>query len=150
MLHFLCAKTAEYLPWILRAGTTSRSLETEMASRASTIPNAPVSSLGVSVCRYGSVLWSRVAHGGPQRSLADCKVPGLQRAAEVVWYFHVFAARVKCSHPDAPANVGRASLGDETSLPGTVITRQPWRNRLRSVCEVSTNLSDARLIDSSN
>ena len=39
-------------------------------------------------------------------SSADCEVASLQRAAEIVWCFHVFAARARCCDPDVPANVG--------------------------------------------
>ena len=69
-------------------------------------PDAPERTLSISVCCCRSLLWSRVAHGGLQECAADCEVPSLQRAFEIVWCFHVFAAWVKCSDPDAPSNVG--------------------------------------------
>ena len=70
------------------------------------LPDAPALPLCASVCCCATLYWPWIAHGGLQRSSADCEVPSLQRAAGVVWRFHLFAARVECSHPDTPTNVG--------------------------------------------
>ena len=120
---------------------------------STTTPDAAEYTFGISVCRCGSLLWSRVAHGGLQGCAAESEIPSFELTAEVVWCFDVFAAWVKCSHPVRPRTleqISTASCGDSTSLPAKVFMRQHWRNPLNSACEVSTKVSDALLIASSN
>ena len=76
--------------------------------------------------------------------------PVLRKLSGALTYLLRGLSALTQMRPRMLGHISTASCGDSTSLPATVIMRQLWRNLLSSACEVSTKVSDARLIASSN